>query len=48
MADAGAIGGAAVGGFGDEKALVAADAAYGAEVEDAEEPIPERAVGVVE
>jgi hypothetical protein len=47
-ADAGAIGGAAVGGFGDEKALVAADAAYGAEVEDAEEPIPERAVGVVE
>src|SRR5260370_3812635 len=43
MADAGAIGGAK-----DEKALIAAHAAYGAEAEDTEEPIPERAVGVVE
>ena len=48
MADAGAIGGAAVAGFRDEEALVAADAAYGAKAEDMEEPIPEWAVGVME
>src|SRR5258707_1331519 len=44
-ADAGAIGGAAVGGFGGGKTLVAADAADGAEGEDGEEPIPGRGGG---
>ena len=48
MADVGAICGAAVAGFRDEEALVAADAAYGAEAEDMEEPVPEWAVGVME
>jgi hypothetical protein len=48
MADGGAISGAVIAGFRDEEALVAADAAYGAEVEDSEEPIPEGTVGVVE
>ena len=48
MADVGAIGGAAVAGFRDEEALVATDAAYGAETEDMEEPVPEWAVGVME
>jgi hypothetical protein len=32
----------------DEEALIAADAADGAEAEDTEEPIPDRAMGVVE
>jgi hypothetical protein len=48
MADVGAIGRAAVAGFRDKEALVAADAAYGAKAEDTEEPIPEWALGVVE
>jgi hypothetical protein len=43
MADVGAVGGSK-----DDKALIAADAAYGAEPKDTEEAIPERAVGVVE
>jgi len=47
MVDGGAIGGG-IGGSADEEALIAADSAYGAETEDTEEPIPERAVGVVE
>ena len=44
----GAISGAAVAGFRVEEALVAADAAYGTEAEDMEEPIPEWAMGVME
>ena len=43
MADVGAVCGSK-----DDKALIAADAAYGAEAEDTEEPIPERAMGVME
>jgi hypothetical protein len=43
MADLGAVGGSE-----DDKALIAADAAYGTEPDDTEEPIPHRAVGVVE
>ena len=43
----GAIGGS-IRSFGDEETLVAADAAYGAKSNDTEEPIPDRAVGVVE
>ena len=35
-----------VGSSKDEEALIAAEAAYGAEAEDAEEPIPDRTVGV--
>jgi hypothetical protein len=37
-----------IGGSKDKEALITADAAYGAEAEDTEEPIPDRAVGVVE
>ena len=47
MAYVGAIGGG-IGGSADDEALIAADTPYGAEAEDTEEPIPERAVGVVE
>ncbi|MCU1250251.1 MAG: hypothetical protein JWQ49_3280 [Edaphobacter sp.] len=43
MADVGAIR-----GLVNEETLVAADAADGAEAEDAEEPVSERAVRVVE
>jgi hypothetical protein len=43
MADVGAVGGSK-----DDKALIAADAAYGAEPEYTEEPVPDRAVRVVE
>jgi hypothetical protein len=43
MADVGSVGGSK-----DDKALIAADAAYGTEPDDTEEPISDRAVGVVE
>jgi hypothetical protein len=38
----------AIGGSRDQEALIAATAAYRAETEYAEEPIPEWAVGVLE